>query len=719
MKLKFLLLTIMTILVSACTENNPDDIINLEEITPGDGKIVDNPLSGEICSSNEILYISTTESVIDFSFENLIENTYQNGVGRLRFSDNVTMISTNGFQGENIKFIKLPNDVSIIEDRAFAGCPLLQGISVGNKLKQIGIDAFRGCTMMKRVDINDLSSWCEIIFTNSSSNPLHIGARLYLNENEVKSLSFPANIQELKPYTFANCISLENVAIGNNVTEIGDYAFAYCKSLENVTIGNNVTEIGDYAFANCISLMDVSIGKNVSLIAPYAFSECKALKSIIIPDSVIFIGECAFVRNSSLMDVTLGKNVRIIGKKAFAACIATNIIIPESVIEIEAMAFWGCSGKLTINSRIIERDYTSRNYPNSIDCEYNWLYGSTFSQLSIGDNIKKIGDYAFFDNSFSSVDIGDNVTSIGELAFANSDDLTNVTIPESVTELGDRSFLGCQKLTAFYGKFSSTDHRCLIINGVLNSFAPAEVTEYAIPADVTKIGNGAFAACKNLISVTIPDSVTEIGEMGFGGCTSFTNITIPDSVTKIGNEVFYGCTSLANVAIGSGVTSIGAGEFNGCTSLTNITIPDGVTKIGNEAFYGCTSLANVTIGNRVTMIGEKGFNGCTSLTSITIPDSVTKIEQEAFFGCSSMCKVIIGSGVRDVGYSAFEDCYFLNEIICKPTTPPDPIWKRDEWDAFYNNAYDCRIYVPMESVNIYKTAKGWRDYADIIVGIPN
>ena len=274
------------------------------------------------------------------------------------------------------------------------------------------------------------------------------------------------------------------------------------------------------------------------------------------------------------------------------------------------------------------------------------------------------------------------ITTIGDRAFDGCSRLTSVTIPNSVTEIGEGAFYECKSLTSV-----------------------------TIPDSVTTIGKGAFCACESLTSVTIPDSVTTIGNSAFACCSSLTSVTIPDSVTTIGEGAFAVCSSLTSVTIPDSVTSFGDGAFYDCSSLTSVTIPDSVTTIGDYAFSGCSSLRSVTIPDSVTTIGYVAFENCSSLTSVTIPDSVTTIGESAFRDCSSLTSVTIGDSVTEIGYKAFYDCSSLKSVYCKAVTPP-----AGGHYMFDGNASNRKIYVPMESVNKYKSAEGWSEYASYIVG---
>lgn len=136
---------------------------------------------------------------------------------------------------------------------------------------------------------------------------------------------------------------------------------------------------------------------------------------------------------------------------------------------------------------------------------------------------------------------------------------------------------------------------------------------------------------------------------------------------------------------------IGESAFSGCTSLTSITIPNSVTSIGKSVFSGCSGLSNVTIPNSVMSISYNLFGGCGSLTSITIPNSITKIESGAFSGCTN-----------------------LMNITCMASNPPSV----SNWDSVFGGVpSNCQIYVPSESVDAYKAAKGWSTVASYIQAI--
>ena len=356
--------------------------------------------------------------------------------------------------------------------------------------------------------------------------------------------------------------------------------------------------------------------------------------------------------------------------------------------------------------------------------------------LTFDDTITLIGSSAFENcTSLTSITIPDSVTEIGRCAFYKCTSLASITIPDSVTSIGDYAFNNCTgELTVNCNIPSASSYE-------YGAFYGSKFTKVTIGNGVTSIGDYAFRDCTSLISITIPDSVTEIGRSAFYDCTSLTSVTIPDGVTSIEDHTFYKCTSLKSITIPDSVTSIGIYAFYKCSSLTSVTIGNSVTSIGDDAFYDCSGLTSVTIPDSVTSIGNGAFQLCSSLTAFygkfasednrclivdgvlnsfaigcgateyTIPDSVTSIGHYAFYGCDSLTSVTIPNSVTSIGERAFYNCTSLKEVYCKPTTPPI-----GDSDMFKYNASGRKIYVPRNSVEAYKAAQYWSDYASNIVG---
>ena len=311
------------------------------------------------------------------------------------------------------------------------------------------------------------------------------------------------------------------------------------------------------------------------------------------------------------------------------------------------------------------------------------------------------------------------VTSIGDYAFSLCNSLTSVTIPDSVTTIGWGAFRGCSCLTSItvgYGVIKIGDYAFNDCSGL---------TDVIISDSVITIGEGAFYGCRSLTSVVIPDSVTAIGWGAFRGCSSLTSVSIGNSVATIKDYAFYDCSSLTNVCISdlfawcnivfsdyySNPLYYGVNLYLNNTLVTELVVPSDITEIKSYAFYGSGNLTSIVIPDNVTTIGNSAFEYCSSLTNLTIGNSVTTIGDAAFRDCSNLTSVTIPDCVTTIGGAAFRYCRSLTSVHCKATTPP-----AGGSDMFSSNASCRKIYVPMESVEAYKSASDWSGYADAIEG---
>src|SRR5574344_1780451 len=207
-----------------------------------------------------------------------------------------------------------------------------------------------------------------------------------------------------------------------------------------------------------------------------------------------------------------------------------------------------------------------------------------------------------------------------------------------------------------------------IINNTIISYKGKD-SDVTIPDGITEIGDRAFSWCTILKSIIISDSVTHIGINAFYDCSGLTSVIIPNSVTSIGNWAFYNCGSLKSITIPNSVTTIGDYAFYGCSGLTSVTIPNSVTSIGNGVFYDCNSLKSITIPNSVTSIGDYAFYGCSGLTSVIIPNSVTSIGNEVFKGCKNLIAIKIPERfknkvtLKEIGFNNYKIYLILNKTL--------------------------------------------------------
>lgn len=181
-------------------------------------------------------------------------------------------------------------------------------------------------------------------------------------------------------------------------------------------------------------------------------------------------------------------------------------------------------------------------------------------------------------------------------------------------------------------------------------------------------------------------------------------------ITCIGLSAFLNCSDLTSIAIPDGVVILEQNAFRNCDNLISITMPNSVSVIGQSAFRDCSSLTSITISGSVKTIEHSVFRGCSSLTSITIPVSVKTIRPYAFYG-SGITSVTIPDNVTTIESSAFYYANKLTKVYCRAETPPV-----GATGMFNTRTPRPNIYVPMGSVEAYKSAEGWHSYVDYIFG---
>ena len=515
----------------------------------------------------------------------------------------------------------------------------------------------------------------------------------------VTSVSMPESITSIGTSAFSGCENLESVTLPESLTTFGSHAFSSCKSLKAIKIPSVVTTIPDRCFSGCSSLESVTIPEGVTDIGGAAFSGCN-LKALTLPESLEKIGSSAFCSNSSLKSVNIPAKVKTIETQAFYGCGLTDLVIPEGVQTIGGIAFYeNPLQKLTLPSTVTSIGGNAFRYNNNLQL----IICNAVTPPTLGENAfnieitpsikvplasiaayKQANGWKNFSNYYGGEVVADGITyridENGATITAAEATLAEANIPSAV-------------------EFEGNQYPVIKMND--NVFADnTNLTAVTLPEGLVEIGTYAFKGCKNLESVAFPESLTTLGDYAFRSCKSLKAVKIPSGVTVIPSSCFSECSSLESVTIPEGVTTIEAAAFRSC-NLNALTLPESLTTLGSETFRSCKSLKAVKIPSGVTAIPERCFSACSSLESVTIPEGVTTIGSEAFF-YSKIKELILPSTVAEIGRSAY---YRIQSIVCNAVIPPvlgD--------NAFGSSVKD--IKVPLQSIASYRKTYGWKDFSN-------
>lgn len=333
---------------------------------------------------------------------------------------------------------------------------------------------------------------------------------------------------------------------------------------------------------------------------------------------------------SELISITLPISIQRILSRAFIGCQSIAAInIPANVTTIGEEAFNGCRSLQTILWNAIRFEAPDkRNF-----------YGPLYSIA----------------NQITSFEIGNDVECLPSYLCYGMKNLTSISIPSSVYDIGKNVFSGCTSLQSIVWNVKTLSPTIVEIfepkpydaTRIFSEEVPIysnrsekdmhpfahlaeQIIFFEFGNEVEIIPERLCTGMGHLISISLPTSLEKIENEVFMGCSALRLITFPNRMQEIGERAFAHCNALSSVILPNGITCIRKGMFYNCTSLVSITIPDSVTSIEEEAFYNCSSLLFVNIPNSVTYIGARAFYGCISLTSIVIPNSVTSIGNNAF-----------------------------------------------------------------------------------------
>ena len=284
-----------------------------------------------------------------------------------------------------------------------------------------------------------------------------------------------------------------------------------------------------------------------------------------------------------------------------------------------------------------------------------------------------------------------DVTSITWGTFSECKDVTSITIPNSVTQIG----VGALDDTSWY---KNLPDGVIYINNVLYKYKGdmPENTSIHVKDGTVSITSEAFKDCSNLISVTLPSSIREIPSQAFYGCSGLTSITIPDGITFIDGWAFKNCSKLASINIPYSVKRMGQDVFTGTAWFDNQ--PDGVVYINDMLYkYKGEMPANTTINvlEGTRYISPTAFSGCSGLTSIILPNSVNELGYSVFWQCPDLESVVISDSVKCIPNSCFYECTKLKKV-----TLPEKLEFIDIFAFYYTRLSSITIPYSVDSIGV-------------------
>ena len=446
----------------------------------------------------------------------------------------VQTIAANGFAGcTDIQHLVIDDGIRSIADDAFQYCINLKSVRIPASVSGVGERLFSGCHNLKSIVVDSKNEYLD---SRDSCNAI-----IDSDNDELLAASpattIPSSVTSIGQGAFSGCNNIYEINIPEGVHNIDKEAFSGCVNLKHITLPQSLETIGYFAFSGCESLQSFYLPKNVkSIDSERIFSGCDSLSSIVVDkDNKIYDSrqECNAIIETKSSKVIAGcatskliEGLKEIGENAFKGTQLREIVIPKSMTQISAEAFWDCDALSKITANKDNPKYESPGGCNAIIRKDSDILVLGCANTIIPERVKEIGNDAFAGRPVAkeTLCLPDGLTSIGEGAFSHCDNLFEIIIPQSVTSIGECAFVYCPHLAVvqILGRIKE------LKEDVFRGCEKLAVVD--IPESVSIIHQYAFDNCKNLVYVNLPTSITSVEEGAFSGCpceNDIKNLNLP------------------------------------------------------------------------------------------------------------------------------------------------------------------------------------------------
>ena len=528
-----------------------------------------------------------------------------------------------------LKEIRMPKASRQVGEYMCMNCLALERAVLPEGCKQVGDRAFMWC-----------KSLTDIVNTEKIDS-IGAGAFYYAQiDAQFAPLKYIGKGYE---GTFDNNTRLKAITFADGIPFIPKRAFADCYSLEELAIPGSVESIGESAFEGCSGLKKVSIGEGTKTLEAYAFKNCSQASDFTMPSTIVAIGQKAFDNVPFPFEVEDG--VSYIRNIAYSVSEeTTNIVIREGTTVI---------ADYFRNERGIS-SVTSVSLPSTLKGIGSYTFNSarSLSSITLPEGLEYIGEHAFDGAKLSSITIPSTVASIGEGAFYCENMVrVNWNAVDAIAEGPLSSSI--EKITFGEGVKRVPDELMRDCSGLVRAIFSSTIEE---------IGAGAFSGCESLKRIDWAENgaLKKIGGYAFGRCKSLNEFVLPKEVEVIDNSAFRWCDALERVILseGSQLREIGQSCFADLNLLTSINLETSSAPymiIGEEAFRN-SSLTSISLPN-VRIIHDNAFSACKKLEVVNIPinSPLEEMGDYAFYYCPSLSSFTFPDGIKKIGKSVLSN----------------------------------------------------------------